>query len=101
MTTERRCLFACGVELVLENGKVTIPGKSNDGPLRQEYADKLATMTDDEFFEACKKYIWLSAYANNNHKSDYHWMCDACTLESWRSGREHLYDKAYKEVSKQ
>lgn len=71
-TTERRCLFACGVELVLENGKLTIPGKSNDGQLRQEYADKLASMTEDEFFEACKKYIWFSAYANNNPRSDYY-----------------------------
>jgi hypothetical protein len=101
MTTERRSLTACGVELVLENGKVTIPGKSNDGPLRQDYADKLATMTDDEFFEACKEYIFLSAYANNNPRSDYHWKCDACTLEGWRSGRDAIYQKAYDVVSKQ
>jgi len=101
MTTERRSLFACGVELVLENGKLTIPGKSNDGPLRQDYADKLATITDDEFFEECKKFIFLSAYANNNPRSDFHWMCDACTLEGWRRGREDIYEKAHKEVSRQ
>jgi hypothetical protein len=97
----RRSLFACGVELVLENGKVTIPGKSNDGPLRQEYADKLALMTEAEFLEACKKYIWLSAYANNNPRSDYHWMADACSLEAWRRDREDIYNAAYNEVSKQ
>lgn len=101
MTTDRRSLFACGVELVLENGKLTIPGKSNDGPLRQDYADKLATITDDEFFEECKKFIFLSAYANNNPRSDFHWQCDACTLEGWRRNREDLYDKAHKEVSRQ
>jgi len=100
MNTERRSLFACGVELVLENGKVTIPGKSNDGPSRQEYADKLATMTDDEFLEACKKYIWLSAYASNNPRSDYHWMCDACILEGWRRNRDDIYQKAWNEVAR-
>lgn len=100
VTTQRHSLFACGIELVLENGTLTIPGQSNDGPPRQEYADKLATMTDNEFFEACKKYIWLSAYANNNPRSDYHWMADACSLESNRRNREDLYQKAFNEVSK-
>ena len=101
MTTERRSLFACGIELVLENGKLTIPGKSNDCHMRQEYADKLATMADDEFFKDCKQFIFLSAYATNNPRSDYHWMCDACILEGWRRNREDLYDKAHKEVSRQ
>lgn len=101
MPTKRRVLLACGVKLVLESGKLTIPGKSNDGPLRQEYADKLTTMTDDEFFEDCKKFIWLSAYASNNPRSDYHWMCDACTMEGWRRGREDIYDRAHQVVSNQ
>lgn len=99
-STKRRSLFACGVELVLENGKITIPGKSNDGPMRQDYADKLATMTEAEFFEDCKKFIWLSAYANNNPRSDYHWMNDACTLESWRRDREDIYNTAHNDVSR-
>lgn len=100
MTKQRRSLFACGIELVLENGKLTIPGKSNDGPPRQEYADKLTTMTEDEFFEECKKYIFLSAYASNNGRSDYHWMCNACTLEGWRRGRDDIYLKAYDIVAR-
>jgi len=47
-----------------------------------------------------KKYIWLSAFANNNHRSDYHWQCDA-TYDEWkrRKGNTDMYGKAHKEVS--
>ena len=28
--------------------------------------------------EETERMIWLSAFANNNPRSDYHWRCDAC-----------------------
>lgn len=96
---KRHALTSNGVELVVEDGKLTIPGKSNYGQPRQDYADKLATMSDEELLEACKTYIYLSARSNNNHRSDYHWMCDACYLEGVRRGNDSIYSKAHKEVS--
>ena len=35
--------------------------------------------------------MWLSAYAANNPRSDYHWQCDACYDEAIRRGDEGLY----------
>jgi hypothetical protein len=96
--TTKRSLFSCGIELILENGKVTIPGRSNYGTPRQEYADKLVIMTDTELFNNCKEFTWLSAYATNNKQSDYHWMWDACILECCRRDREDLFKKAGDEV---
>lgn len=43
---------------------------------RAPFVAKLAAMTDDELRKACNQYIWLSAYANNNPRSKYHWQCD-------------------------
>lgn len=40
--------------------------------------------------------IWLSAYASNNPRSDYHWQCDACYDECKKRGKEDIYNRAHK-----
>lgn len=75
--------------------KLTIAGTSNYGRPRQEFADKIAALDDDAFEDAAKNVIWLSAYANNNPRSDYHWQADACYDEAQRRGKPYLYKNAY------
>ena len=75
--------------------KLTLTGKDNAGHPRQEFADKIAAMSDEEFVKRAETLIWLSAYANNNPRSDYHWMADACYDEAARRGKPELYKQAY------
>ena len=86
----RRCAcFGAGAD------RVIIEGKSNYGRPRQEYADGLATMSDEEYGKECEHAIWLSAYAANNPYSDYHWHVDVCYSEAQRRGKLTLYTRAY------
>ena len=55
---------------------------------RKEWTDRLAAMTDDELRKQTNQFIWLSAYANNNWRSAYHWMCDATYDECKKRGKE-------------
>lgn len=75
--------------------KLTLEGKDNYGKPRQTFADQIAALSDSAFVEAAEKKIWLSAYANNNPRSDYHWQADACYDEAQRRGKPELYKKAY------
>jgi len=75
-----------------------LSGVGNFKP-RQEFADKLAGLSDEEFLIECEHLIWLSAYAANNPISDYHWQCDACYHEAQRRGKAELYDKAWHQAS--
>jgi hypothetical protein len=80
--------------------KLTIEGTDNYGKLRQAFADRLAAaVSDAEYLELAEQYIWLSAYADNNPRSDYHWMCDACYAEAGRRGKPELYRKAWEQAS--
>lgn len=81
------------------NGK--LDGKDNYGKPKQIYVDKILAMTDEQLFAETKQMIWLSAYANNNPKSDYHWQVDAC-YDAWciRSKKEQ-YEKAYNQVKQE
>jgi len=59
-------------------------------------------MDDKELFEETKHKIWLSVYANNNPKSDFHWHADTI-YDEWikRKGKDQIeYAKAYDEVCK-
>ena len=73
-------------------------GNDNYGKPKQNYIDSLTKMTDEELHDETRQKIWLSAYANNNPRSDYHWQCDAC-YDEWTSNRknESGYEKAYNE----
>lgn len=66
------------------------------------YRAKLAGLSEGDFFKEVKDMVWLSAYAHNNPRSDYHWQCDLCYDESVRRGGEDsLYDKAHKAVMRE
>jgi hypothetical protein len=70
-------------------------GKDNYGHPKQEYIDSLESMTDDALLEETKSKIWLSDYASNNPRSDFHWHADACYDECKRRGKTEIYQKAY------
>lgn len=74
-------------------------GKDNCGKPRQQFADKIAAMSDDNFVTEAEKTIWLSAYASNNPRSDYHWQASACYGEAKARGKPELYTKAFNLVS--
>ena len=74
-------------------------GNDNYGKPKSEYLDKLKTMDDNQLNDACEQMIWLSVYASNNPRSDYHWQCDACYDECSNRGKVNIYEKAHKYVS--
>ena len=75
---------------------VKLKGRNNKGEPRQIFADRVATLDDASFVKQTETIIWLSAYANNNSRSDYHWQADACYDEARRRGKPELYSKAHK-----
>lgn len=75
--------------------KLIISGNDNYGNPKQNFADKLARLSDDDFVREAEDHIWLSAYANNNPRSDYHWQADSCYDEAKRRGNTELYNTAY------
>ena len=74
-------------------------GNDNYGKPKSEYLDKLKVMDDKQLRDACEQMIWLSAYANNNPRSDYHWQCDACYDECHNRDKVYIYEQAHKYVS--
>ncbi len=85
---------------VIEEPVLFLAGKDNYGKPRQLFADKIAAMDANAFVEEAKSRIWLSAYANNNPRSDYHWQADACFDEARRRGQPELYRRAYDAASR-
>jgi len=79
--------------------KLTLEGKNNYGKPKQDFADELAAASDEEYLKIAEEYIWLSAWAANNRRSDYHWMCDATYDEAKRRGKPELYGQAHKMAS--
>jgi hypothetical protein len=79
--------------------RLTIEGKGNDGKPRQEFADRLAAADEAGFLKIAEDRIWLSAYAANNRRSDYHWQADACYDEAQRRSRPDLYKRAWEQAS--
>jgi hypothetical protein len=57
-------------------------------------------MNDQDLGKECEKMIWLSAYAANNPKSDYHWMVDACCDECEVREKADIYAKAWDRASR-
>lgn len=55
-------------------------GFDNQKKPRLDYVKKVFGMTKDQLFKETEQKIWLSAYANNNLRSDYHWHVDACFI---------------------
>lgn len=63
------------------------------------YRQKLALLSDDDFVEETVTRIWLSAFANNNFRSAYHWQADACYEEAQRREKPDLYTRAFERAS--
>lgn len=74
------------------------PQLDNYGRPKQEYVDSLAAMPDKELTEITERKIWLSAYADNNPRSDYHWQVDSCYDEWVRRGNTDAYGRAHSKV---
>lgn len=73
-------------------------GKDNYGKPKSEYLARLAAMTDAELYKESTSKIWLSAYANNNPRSDFHWHADAI-YDEWESrGKLAEYNRAFEQV---
>lgn len=71
-------------------------GCDNYGKPRAEYITRIAGMDDDALLKETGDKIWLSAYAGNNPRSDFHWHVDVCYDEWQHRGKADQYDKAYK-----
>lgn len=71
------------------------PGNDNYGKPRAEYVAKINQMTDDALLDETENVIWLSAYASNNSRSDYHWQVSACYAEWDHRGKPNQYTVAY------
>lgn len=82
-----------------QKNRLELAGNDNYGKPRQGFADQLAAASEAEFLEIAEMYVWLSAYAANNPRSDYHWMCDACYAEAQRRGQPGLYERAWKRAA--
>lgn len=78
---------------------LTIDGLDNYGKPRQHFADRIAEMDDARFMKEAEQYIWLSAYAANNPRSDFHWMADSCYDEAKRREKPELYKKAWERAA--
>jgi hypothetical protein len=78
---------------------LALDGNDNYGKPKQDYADKLVAMDEAAFLKAAEQAIWLSAYASNNPRSDYHWQASACYDEAGRRGRPELYSRAFEAAS--
>ena len=76
-------------------------GNDNYGKPKSEYLAELAAMSDQDLRKACDQMIWLSAYANNNPRSDYHWQCDACYDECKRREKPEIYSRAHAQLMAQ
>lgn len=70
-------------------------GNDNYGKPKADYLAKLAEMEEPALLTETENKIWLSAYASNNSRSDYHWHCDACYDECKKRERLDIYDRAH------
>ena len=70
-------------------------GFDNYGRPKTDYIARLAGMTEAELAEETRDMIWLSAFASNNARSDYHWQVDACYDEWKRRGKTYRYEQIW------
>lgn len=80
-----------------EENKVKFEGFDNCRKPKSEYIEKVEKISEEDLFKECKSKIWLSAYTNNNPKSDYHWQADVCWQECQDREKGEIYKKAYDE----
>ena len=71
------------------------PGKDNYGKPKSDYLAKIANMNDKSLEDEAEQIIWLSAFANNNPRSDFHWQADAIYDECAKRGKPEIYEKGF------
>lgn len=76
-------------------------GNDNYGKPKSDYLIKIANMDNEGLLKETEQMIWLSAYANNNSRSDYHWQCDACYDEWVKRDDVKSYERAWKRAANQ
>lgn len=74
------------------------PGEDNYGRPKSAYFERILQMGKGELFKEAKDKIWLSAYANNNPRSDFHWQIDAIYDVYHARGDTDSYKQAYRQV---
>lgn len=71
-------------------------GKDNYGVLKSVYLQKVINTPEADLPKLCYDAIWLSAYANNNPRSDFHWQVDAVFEILQSRGLSEIYSDAHK-----
>ena len=79
--------------------RIVLSGTDNYERPAQEFADQIAALDDKKFTKRASDVIWLSAYAANNPRSDYHWQASAFWFEAQRRGKPGLYEAAWQDAS--
>jgi hypothetical protein len=79
---------------------IRFEGKDNHGKPRSDYLARIAEKSDTDLFEETENKIWLSAFAANNPRSDYHWHVDACYSEWVKRGKPKEYERAFEAAKK-
>lgn len=72
-----------------------IDGNDNYGRPRWEYLVKIASMDDQAIETEAEKVVWLSAFANNNPMSDFHWQADAIYDECADRQKPEIYKRGF------
>lgn len=62
------------------------------------YANELQALSDEALRSKVNMKIWLSAYANNNPRSAFHWQCDAAYDECERRNRLDIYKEEHQRL---
>ena len=73
-------------------------GNDNSGVPKSDYLAKIAEMSDEVLETEVEQICWLSAFANNNPRSDYHWQADALYYESQRRNKPLIYVRGYEKA---
>lgn len=74
-------------------------GNDNYGKPRIDYVRKVQAMSLAKLEEETDSKIWLSAFANNNQRSDYHWHVDVCYIEC-EARQPGMYERVFNRVRK-
>ncbi len=73
-------------------------GKDNYGKPKSDYLSKIADMDEEALEKEVEQMCWLSAFANNNSRSDYHWMVDALYDECQNRNKPEIYSAGYEKA---
>ena len=72
-------------------------GNDNSQKPRRDYVAKVLAMTPEQLEHETEHKIWLSAFAANNPRSDYHWHVNVCYIVCGK--HDGMYQRAYDAAS--